>query len=409
MNEPSVFAKPSNSLPLDLVFDNEGRPGTTRQLHNVYGQLMTRASFDGLTRLRPNDRPFVLTRATFAGGQRYAALWTGDATADWSSLRQSISTLLGLGLSGFAFAGSDIGGFAEPVSAELYTRWLQTGVFYPFMRAHSEFGAPDKEPWAFGYQFEAVNRRAIELRYQLLPQIYNVMHQASETGVPALRPMFLEFPEDENLAATDDQFLFGADLLVAPVLREGETTRSVYLPKGEWYDYWTGRRYAGGAKSKIPVTLDSLPLFVRSGAFIFRQPVVQHTGEMPGKPLHVLVAPASQSETTLYEDDGATLDYRKGVATKRTFRQTRDDKTAAIEISAPQGSYRPTARDLIMEIWLEQMPLAVCVGTGPDKAPLPRLDAAALAKAPRGWTYADGLLTVKERDSFEPMHFLAER
>ena len=409
MNEPAVFAKPANSMPLDNVFDNEGQPSTTLEVHNVYGQLMTGATFQGLTRLRPNERPFVLTRATFAGGQRYAALGTGDNTADWSSLRQSISTLLGLGLSGFAFAGSDIGGFAEPVSAELYTRWLQAGVFYPFMRSHSELGAPDKEPWAFGYQFEAVNRRAIELRYQLLPEIYNVMAEASQSGVPALRPMFLEFPEDDKVAATDDQFLFGADLLAAPVLREGQTTRSVYLPKGEWYDYWTGRHYAGGAKMKIPVTLDSLPLFVRGGAFVFRQPVVQHTGEMPGKPLHVLVAPATQSEATLYEDDGATLDYRKGVSAKRSFRQTRDDKTAAIEISAPSGPYRPIARDLILELWLEQMPLEVSVGTGQAKVLLPRLDAAALAKAPRGWTYADGLLTVKEPDSFEPMHFLTER
>ncbi len=408
MDEPSVFTKPSNTTPLDIVFDNEGQPATAREMHNVYGQLTARATFDGVSRLRPNERPFVLTRATFAGGQRYAAVWTGDATADWSSLRQSIPTLLGMGLSGFPFVGSDIGGFAEFASAELYTRWLQTGVFYPFMRSHSELGAPDKEPWAFGFQFEAVNRRAIELRYQLLPHIYNAMRQASETGVPALRPMFLEFPEDETLAARDDQFLFGADLLVAPVLREGETTRSLYLPKGEWYDYWTGRHYAGGAKIKMPVTLDSLPIFVRSGAFIFRQPVVQHTGEMPGNALDVLVAPATSSEATLYEDDGATLDYRKGVSASRGFRQTRDDKTTVIEISALTGSFRPAARDLVLELWLEHTPLGVSAGVGQAKELLPHLDAEALAKAPRGWTYADGLLTVKDRDSFEPMLFSAE-
>ena len=245
MNEPSVFVKPSDTMPPDNVFDNEGQPSTSLEVHNVYGQLMTRATSEGLARLRPNQRPFVLTRATYAGGQRYATLSTGDCTADWSSLRQSISTLLGLGLSGFAFVGSDIGGFADSASAELYTRWLQAGVFYPFMRSHSEFGAPDKEPWAFGFQFEEVNRHAIELRYRLLPHIYNVMRQASETGLPAFRPLFLEFPEDDKLAARDDQFLFGADLLVAPVLREGDTTRSVYLPKADWYDYWTGRHYLG--------------------------------------------------------------------------------------------------------------------------------------------------------------------
>ena len=308
MNEPAVFDKPSDTMPLDNVFDNDGQPSTTREMHNVYGLLMTRATFEGVARLRPNKRPFVLTRATYAGGQRYATLWTGDNTASWSSLRQSIPTLLGLGLSGFPFTGSDIGGFAQPVSAELYTRWLQTGVFYPFMRSHSELGAPDKEPWAFGYQFETVNRRAIELRYQLLPHIYNLMQQASQTGVPALRPLFLEFPDDDKVAALDDQFMFGADLLAAPVLWEGETLRTLYLPEGDWYDYWTGRRCVGDEKGKIkiPVTLDSLPLFVRRGGIIFRQPVVQHTGEMPGKPLRVLLAPATHSEATLYEDDGAT-------------------------------------------------------------------------------------------------------
>ena len=129
MDEPAVFNTPSGTMPLDVVFDNEGQPTTHREIHNVYGQLLTRATFEGLSRLRPNERPFVLTRASFAGGQRYAAVWPGDNTSDWSSLRQSISTLLGMGLSGFPFVGSDIGGFDGAPSGELYTRWLQVGCF----------------------------------------------------------------------------------------------------------------------------------------------------------------------------------------------------------------------------------------------------------------------------------------
>ena len=136
MDEPAVFDTTSGTMPLDLVFDNEGQPTTHREIHNVYGQLLTRSTFEGLSRLRPNERPFVLTRASFAGGQRYAAVWPGDNTSEWSSLRQSISTLLGLGLSGFSFVGADIGGFDGSPSGELYTRWLQVGVFYPFMRSH---------------------------------------------------------------------------------------------------------------------------------------------------------------------------------------------------------------------------------------------------------------------------------
>jgi alpha-glucosidase len=412
MNEPSVFVAPAVTMPLDLVFNNEGQPADHREIHNVYGQLMSRATFEGVSRLRPNERAFVLTRASFAGGQRFAAVWPGDNTADWSSLRQSVSTLLGMGLSGFSFVGSDIGGFVRPASAELYTRWLQTGVFYPFMRSHSELGAPDKEPWAFGYQYENINRRMIELRYQLLPYIYNVMQQASETGVPAMRPLFLECSDDERVAAIDDEFFFGADLLVAPVLWEGATERAVYLPKGDWYDYWTGRRYAGGDTIHVPVTLDSLPLFVRGGAFIFRQPVVQHVGEMPGKPLRILVTPAQKSESSLYEDDGASLDYRKGSFLKRRFRQIREESAVTIEVSEPEGTYRPAARDLMIEAWADREPEAVSIQSGDKtKKPmvLPRLNAAELVNSPRGWAYADGMITVKDQDHFEPERFVIQR
>ena len=412
MNEPSVFDTLNGTMPDDVMFDNDGQPGTSREMHNVYGQLMSRSTFEGLSRLRPNERAFVLTRSSFAGGQRYAAVWTGDATADWSSLRQSVSMLLGLGISGFPFVGSDIGGFVRMPSAELCTRWLQTAVFYPFMRMHTEIATPDKEPWSFGWQFEAINKRAIELRYELLPYIYNVMQQASQTGVPALRPLFLDYPDDEQAAAMDDEFLFGSDLLVAPVLWEGATARNVYLPAGDWYDYWTGKRYAGNATISLPVTLDSIPLFVRGGGFIFRQPVVQYTGRMPGNPLRVLIAPAAESESSLYEDDGETLDYRKGELVKRRFRQTRDGQDVVIEISAPEGKYRPAARDLILETRTDAGPSTVTVAAGKPAgrgAALPRLDAAGLAQAQRGWAFADGVVTIKDRDTFEPMRFTIQK
>ena len=247
MNEPAVFAPPSATMPLDVRHDNEGEPTDHREIHNVYGQLLTRSTFEGLSRLRPRERPFVLTRATFAGGQRYAAVWPGDNVSDWPAMSQGLAVLMGLGLSGFPFVGTDIGGFAEAPSAELFTRWLQLGVFQPFMRTHTTFGTPDQEPWSYGTRHEAVNRRAIELRYELLPHIYQVMKEASETGLPALRPMFLEYPEDGETYGMQEQLMFGRDLLVAPVLREGATEREVYLPAGEWYDYWTGRPVGGGA------------------------------------------------------------------------------------------------------------------------------------------------------------------
>jgi len=409
MNEPALFDTPTGTLPLDVVFDNEGQPTTHREVHNVYGQLMSRATTEGLLRLRSNERPFVLTRDSFAGGQQYAAVWTGDSQTDWSALRQSVSTLLGMGVSGFPFVGSDISGFTGAATGELYARWLQAGVFFPFMRSHTTFGTPDKEPWAFGWQYEDVNRKSIELRYELLPYIYNVMQQASATGLPALRPLFLEYPEDNTVAGTDDEFLFGSDLLVAPVLWEEANARDVYLPKGEWFDYWTGKQLTGGKWIHVPVSIDSIPMFVRGGGFIFRQPVVQDTDEMPGKPLRVLAAPAAESESALYEDDGKTLDYRNGQKMTRHFRQTRNDASIILDVSAPEGTFRPAPRALILETWTDRAPKSVSLKIGDAaEAALPHLDAKVFGEAERGWTFSDGLLSAKVGDAFERMRFTIE-
>ena len=339
MNEPAVFDAASGTMPLDVRHDNEGQPADHREIHNVYGMEMSRATYDGLLKLRPNERPFILSRASFAGGQRYAAIWPGDNTSNWAHLRGSIPMLLGLGLSGFPFVGSDIGGFAKGAATpELFTRWLQLGVFYPFMRDHTMFGSPDQEPWAFGVQYEAINRRAIELRYELLPSIYSAMHDAAETGIPAMRPLMLEYPKDESTYGIDDEFMFGSDLLVAPVLLPEAAGRDVYLPKGEWYDYWTGEKYAGGKSISVPVTLASIPLFVRGGSIIFTQPVVQSTNEMSGQPLRILLFGSGAS--TLYEDAGNGF----GPSVRRRFTFSGD----TLEISAPDGAYRPQARSLVI-------------------------------------------------------------
>jgi alpha-glucosidase len=193
MNEPTTFLQ-SHTIDGDTRFDNEGEPSTARELHNVYGFLNSRSTFEGLLKARPKERPFVLTRSTFAGGQRYAAIWTGDKQSTWGALRAALPMLMGMGVSGLPFVGSDIGGYAKAPSAELMTRWLQAGVFFPFMRIHTELGTPDQEPWSFGPRYESINRRAIELRYELLPHIYNEMHITADSGVPAMRPLMLEYP-----------------------------------------------------------------------------------------------------------------------------------------------------------------------------------------------------------------------
>jgi alpha-glucosidase len=306
--------------------------------------------------------------------------------------------LTGMGLSGVPFVGSDIGGFAGVPTPDLYTRWLQAGVFYPFMRTHTTFGTPDQEPWSYGGRHETINRRAIELRYQLLPQIYNVMHEASTTGVPAMRPLVLEYPEDMRTWDMDDEFMWGSDLLIAPVLSETETVRDVYLPKGDWYDFWTTRRYEGGTDLHLPVTLEHIPIFVRGGAFVFREPVIQHTGQMPGQPLEVHVYPAPASDATLYEDDGDTQTYRQGNFMLRRFHQVRTGNVlATVEIQAPEGRFRPAPRDLVLWVPWEGEPSQV-TSSG---ATMTRYSVQDLARQPAGWAVTDtGFVVVKQPDRF---------
>ena len=397
MNEPAVWIPPANTMPLDVQHENDGEPTDQREIHNVYGMLHTRSTYEGLLRLRPDTRPFVLTRASFAGGQRYAAVWPGDNTADWASLRQSLPTLMGMGLSGFSFVGADIGGFAGYPSPELFTRWLQAAVFSPFMRAHTEQSTPDQEPWSFGVRHEAINKRAIELRYQLLPQIYKVMEEASRTGIPALRPLMLEYPADAQSWGRDDQYLFGADLLVAPVLTESATERELYLPAGEWFDFWTGERFVGNRSMRVPVTLESLPIFARAGAFVFLQPVIQHTGEMAGQPLQVQVYPAATSQTEWYEDDGESLGYQRGDWARRQFRQQRDDKTITITASALEGRYRPAPRSLQFHLIGEHAAKHIQL----NGKMLTRHEPAAFERAVSGWTITPRGLHVKLPDSAE--------
>jgi alpha-glucosidase len=223
--------------------------------------------------------------------------------------------------------------------------------------------------------------------------------------VPALRPLFLEYPEDARTYDVDDEFLLGRDLLAAPVLREGATERELFLPKGDWFDFWTGRHAAGGANIKVPVTLGTIPIFVRGGAFLFRQPVVQHTGQMPGQPLVVGVYPAAESEGSLYEDDGLSLQYRQGAFARRRFAQTRTEGRVVIEVGAPKGTYRPAPRDLLLSIISDQEPKRVLLGT----EPLLRQSPGELAAAPRGFAVAEGTVTVKMPDRFEAVRVTLER
>jgi len=362
MNEPSVFNVATGTMPDDVRFDNEGQASTHAEDHNVYGQQMSRATRDGLLQLRPDERPFVLTRATYAGGQRYAAVWTGDNTADWSHLRDGITGLLGMGISGFPFVGNDIGGFAGIGSADLWTRWAQAGAFFPFMRAHAVLGAPAKEPWAYGPVHEAYNRRAIERRYEFLPYIYNAFHQTATTGMPMMRALVLEYPDDPATYNLSDEYLFGDDLLVAPIISPTTTERQVYLPAGQWINLSNGSTQAGGQTVTVHADEDALPLFARAGGVLFRAPVMQNTRAWATAALTYEVFPGPAPSTrTYYEDDGHSFAYQHGDFRERSITVTPQAAGVEVQIGAPRGAYHPAHAPSHLLLHLDHAPKQITV------------------------------------------------
>ena len=338
--KPDVYHHPMKTFPVTARHAGDGAPDTHARYHNVYGMQMARSTFEGLKKLRPDARPFVLTRAGYAGVQRYSAIWTGDNVASWDHLRLSIPMLLNLGVSGVALIGADVGGFSGNPSPELYTRWLQAAALTPFLRSHSENGSNPHEPYAFAKEFTDVNRASVELRYRLLPYLYTLFHEHTVSGAPVMRPLPFEYPDDDRAYLIEDQYLVGRDLLVAPVVTEGVLKRRVYFPKGDtWVDWWTGQVYEGGKDAEVNAPLDRLPLFARAGAVIPVQPVIQHTGEMASVSLSLVVVRGADGASILYEDAGDGFDYRRGASRTMTATQVRDalrlSRNGAYSVSRP--------------------------------------------------------------------------
>jgi alpha-glucosidase len=340
MNEPSVFWS-QRTMPLDVVHRTDaGGTVTHREAHNVFGMQNSRATYEGLLKLQGNRRPVVLTRASYAGGQRYAASWTGDNSSTWNHYRLSVPTLLNLGLSGYALVGDDIGGFRGSPQPELLTRWIALGAFNPIFRDHSEKGTLDQEPWVHGAEHEAIRRRFIEARYRLLPYLYTLADEVSRTGVPMMRPYWLEHPEADNFYTNSGVFLFGPDLLVEPKLEETMDPVEPVLPAGVWYDYWTGEKLTGAPKKKLPAIGD-LAVFARGGAIIPHAPLVQSTTETPKGPLELRVYPGPDCKGALYLDDGTTFDYQKGAFLRVPFTCEERPGAVTVKAGASAGSYAP--------------------------------------------------------------------
>ncbi|WP_068138606.1 glycoside hydrolase family 31 protein [Limnochorda pilosa] len=356
MNEPADFRvhDEDRTLPEGTLHrTDEGEVHPHREVHNLYALLMGRATSEALRRMRPQERPFLLTRSGFAGIQRYAAVWTGDNSSWWEHLAMAIPMLLNLGLSGVAFVGADVGGFRDDAEPELYARWVQLGAFTPFFRAHSAHDTRAQEPWTFGPEVEAIARGAIELRYRILPYLYTLFWEAHRTGAPIMRPLVYHFPDDPVAARVQDAFLLGPDLLVAPVLQPQARERMAYLPEGEWVDFWTGEVSRGPAHRVVEAPLERIPLFVRAGAMLPMGPVTQHTGEAGWQELTLLLYPGeapSHWKTVLYEDDGATPAHEQGVSSRRAMALAVRERHLALDLADPEGSYAPARREVGVEV-----------------------------------------------------------
>ena len=385
MNEPSVFDGPGGTMPLDTVHriasdDFAPRKASHAEVHNVYGMENTRATFDGVRALRPDERPFVMTRASYAGGQRYAVTWTGDNSSTWDHLKLSVHQLINLGLSGFSYAGADVGGFTGGPSPELLTRWFEIAAFTPIFRDHAAKGTPRAEPWVDGPEQLAIRRRFVEERYRLMPYLYALADLNARTGDPIMRPVFYDYPAlagascDQSMA-----FTLGRALLVAPPPKpESPESYDVCLPAGGWYDLWTGKAVTaaeGGAIDTVRETprLDRLPVFVRAGAIVPTQPLVQSTAETPAGPLSLDVYPGADCRGTLYLDDGHSLAFAKGHYLRQAIRCSRDG-TGGLRISFEprEGDYRPWWQALSITVHGWSRPGSVTVG---GKAMETRFDA----------------------------------
>ncbi|HUV07204.1 MAG TPA: TIM-barrel domain-containing protein, partial [Spirochaetia bacterium] len=315
MNEPSLFT-PRCTLPDTVIHSDDQGTLDHRTVHNVYGFLMAKATFEGLCRLRPNRRHFLFTRASYAGIQRYASSWTGDNRSNWNHLKMSIPMLISMGLCGQVIVGADIGGFWWHPTKELMARWVQLGAFYPFCRNHTRQGTPPQEVWYFGKEVERISKFYLELRYSLLPYFYTCLRESCETGLPMMRPLFMEFPQDRGCRrrrVAESQFMIGSSMLIAPVLDPKRRQREVYLPGTcMWYDWWTGLAYEGGSSQLVEAPLDNLPLFARGGSVIPTVPPVEVSEDTETGPLSLVVFPGEATEGRVYLDDGISLDYRKG-------------------------------------------------------------------------------------------------
>jgi len=374
MNEPAVFGR--GTFPNDVRHNYDGYRGSHRKAHNVYGMQMVRATYEGLKKLNKGRRPFTITRAAYAGTQRYSSVWTGDNVATWEHLRLGALQLQRLSVSGMPFCGTDIGGFSGEPDGELFTRWIQFGVFSPFMRAHSAGDTREREPWSFGEGLEKINKKFIELRYKLLPYIYSVFWEQAQYGYPILRPITMVEQEVETNIAREEEFCFGHKVLISPVTNPGQSSKKVYLPKGNWYYYWDNELFEGGIEHEIPTPLDEMPIFIKAGAVMPEFPVMPYIDLRKVDALRLnIYYVEGELNSYIYEDHGDTFAYEQGIYLEKKF-AVRGNKNTLLLNQSIDGLF--TERYETYKLYFIGLPFAINQVTVDNKEIAVEVDDAAL-------------------------------
>lgn len=342
MNEPASFKGP---LPLDVAFCDEDRVTNHAEIHNVYGHFMGMATYEGYKK-HTGKRPFVITRAAYAGTQKYACVWTGDNQSLWSHLQMLIPQLCNLGMSGFSLCGTDIGGFGADATPELMCRWIEAAMFSPFFRNHSAKGTRRQEPWMFSDEVVDIYRKYVNLRYQFLPYLYDLFYQGEHTGLPIMRPVVLHYESDSNTYNLNTEYLVGEQILVAPVVEQGQTKRMVYLPKGVWYDFWTKERIEGECYLIKEAPIDICPIYIREGSIIPMYETVQYVGEKSYDKLILLTTPG-EAAYEHFLDDGESFAYKNGIYTLYHFSK---DASEVMQTKILRNEYREYSSIEIKEL-----------------------------------------------------------
>jgi alpha-glucosidase len=333
MNEPSAWGQ---AIPPVVQFAFEGSPSSLKEARNVYGMQMARSTHEGAKRAS-DKRAFNLTRAGYSGIQRYAAVWTGDNIADDEHMLAGLRLINSMGLTGISNCGFDLGGFAGDASPALFARWISIAAFTPLFRGHSMINSRAAEPWAFGEEVEEISRNYLKLRYKLMPYIYSCMAESTRTGIPLNRSLAMHYTWDDKVyhLAFENQFLFGPNILVAPVASTKELTK-VYLPEGKWYQFFEGSAFTGRQEVYAEAGLGELPVFVKAASVLCMQAPVNHSHETPKPVLHVHVFDGQENSSYVhYEDDGESYGYLQGEFYSRKFEFY--GKESLLKIKPPQG------------------------------------------------------------------------